>query len=74
MIKRLGVVLFAKLQELAKGIAEGVSIVLQGNKKMEASSKKVSKSIEQSFGQGAKNAIKQTGEQMLIQTDILRDL
>jgi hypothetical protein len=48
--------------------------VLQGNKKMEASSKKVSKSIEQSFGQGAKNAIKQTGEQMLIQTDILRDL
>lgn len=73
MITRLGVVLFAKLQELAKGIAQGVGIVLAGNKKMEESSKRVSKSIEQSFGQGAKNSIKKVSEEILIQTDILRD-
>lgn len=74
MIKRLGVVLFAKLQELTKGIGQAVGIVISGNKKMEESSKRVSQTIEQTFGQGAKNAIKKTSEQLLIQQDILRDL
>jgi len=71
MIKRLGVVLFAKLQELTKGIGQAVGIVISGNKKMEESSKRVSQTIEQTFGQGAKNAIKKTSEQLLIQQDII---
>lgn len=73
-MKKLGVVLFAKLTQLVKDIGEAVGIIESGNKKMQESSKKVSKSIEKAFGQGAKAGIKSVSEELEIQRDIYRDM
>lgn len=73
-MKKLGVILFAKLNQLLKDMGEAVGIINASNKKIQESSRKVSASIENTFGQGAKAGIQAVSEQLEIQKDIYRDM